>query len=198
MKKSTIIWIVVGVVLLILCGTGCSKYNGMVTARNNVENAWSDLQSEYQTRNDLIPGLVETVKGASAHEANTLQAVTDARTKVQSMANINLEDMDDATLSKYLDAQSELTGAMRTTINAVAEAYPQITATENFKKLQDQIEGCYRRVNTERKDFNQAVKDYNNTIETFPSNIFASIFGFQRKPSYQAPAGAEQAPEIKF
>lgn len=198
MKKSTIILIVIGALFLLFCGMGCSRYNGMVDLSNNVDNAWGNLQSEYETRNSLIPGLVNTVKGAATHETEVLTQVTELRAQAQSLPAIDFENADSETLSKYLDAQQRLTENLHTTISAVAEAYPQITATESFLKLQDQIEGTWRRVNTCRKDFNTAVTEYNKYIQKFPTNIFASFFGYEKKPVYQAPAGAEQAPTVEF
>lgn len=202
MKKSVIIWIAVGVLLLIFCGVGCSKYNGMVTSRNAVDQKWGDLQSQYETRATLIPQLVATVQGAASHESGTLEKVTNARAGVDRVAgqlkNFDLNDMSDEARAQYIQAQEELQRKAQIYVNAVAEAYPTITATDAFKKLQDQVEGQYNRVNTLRKDYNKSITDYNNTIQTFPNNLFASLFGFQSKKVYSAPAGSETVPQISF
>lgn len=199
MKKSTIIWIVVGVLLLTFCGVGCSKYNGMATGNQAVKKAWSDVEAQYQRRADLITNLVETVKGYAAHESQTLQAVTDARAKVGSI-NItadNLDEITEADLKKYVSAQNELTGAMKSLL-AVSESYPDLKANENFARLQDELAGTENRVTDARKQYNKAAENFNNSIVTFPNNIFASFFGFKEKPYFSAAEGAEVAPKVSF
>lgn len=196
MKKSTVIWIVVAVLLLTLCGTGCSKYNSMVRLNQEVETSWSNVETQYQRRSDLIPNLVETVKGYASHESNTLQAVTEARAKAGSI-NITADQLDEETLRQFTQAQSQLSGALKSLL-AVSEAYPDLKANENFLKFQDEYAGTENRIQLARRDFNEVAKQYNTEISLFPNNIFASFFGFRTKPYFSAAEGAEQAPAVKF
>ena len=191
-----IIGIVVVVILGLLCATGCSKYNSMVTMQNEVENAWSNVETQYQRRADLIPALMETVKGYAAHESNTLQAVTEARSKAGSI-NLTVDDLTEENLKKFSQAQNELSGAMKSLL-AVTEAYPDLKANENFMKFQDEYAGTENRIQLARRDFNEVAKEYNTQISLFPNNIFAGIFGFTKKPYFAAAEGAEVAPTVKF
>ena len=196
MKKSTIIWIVVAVVIVLLCGTGCSKYNGMVTELNRVEEAWANVETQYQRRADLIPNLQATVKGYATHESQTLQAVTDARARVGSIS-LSVDSLNDETLAKYTAAQNELSGALKSLL-AVTEAYPDLKANENFMRFQDELAGTENRIQTARRDYNVVAKEYNTKISLFPTNIFASFFGFTKKPYFQSAEGAAQAPQVSF
>ncbi len=197
MKKSVLITIVsVVVVLLIFGGCSISKYNTIVTDSNEVENAWGKVQTAYQRRADLVPNLVSTVKGAAAHEANTLQAVTDARAKVGSV-NITADQLTEENLKKFQQAQNELSGALKSLL-AVSEAYPNIKGTENFRDLQVQLEGTENRISTARTDYTNAVNQYNNTVMRFPGNIIAGMFGFSKKPQFQADEAAQAAPKVEF
>lgn len=196
MKKSTIILIIIGVVFVLFCGVGCSKYNGMATGNQAVKKAWSDVETTYQMRADKVPNLVSIVKGSAAHESNTLQAVTEARAKVGSIT-INADDLDEATLRKYNEAQSELTSAMKS-LFAVSEAYPDLKANESFNKFMDEYNGIENRITTARRDYNKVAEEFNSSIVTFPNNIFAGFFGFKEKPYFSATAGAETAPTIEF
>lgn len=196
MKKSTIILIAVAALVLLLCGTGCSRYNSMVTLNQEVDNSWSNVETQYQRRADLIPNLVETVKGYAAHESNTLQAVTEARSKVASIT-LNADDLNEQTLAQYTKAQNQLAGAMKS-ILSVTEAYPELKANENFLRFQDEYAGTENRIQLARRDYNEVAKNYNVTISTFPNNIFASMFGFHKKPFFAATEGAENAPQVKF
>ena len=197
MKKSVLITIVsVVVVLLIFGGCSISKYNTIVTDSNEVENAWGKVQTAYQRRADLVPNLVSTVKGAAAHEANTLQAVTDARAKVGS-ANITADQLTEESLKKFQQAQNELSGALKSLL-AVSEAYPNIKGTENFRDLQVQLEGTENRISTARTDYTNAVNQYNNAVMRFPGNIIAGMFGFSKKPQFQADEAAQAAPKVEF
>ena len=196
MKKS---WTVIGavvVILLIFGGCTIGKYNGIVGNSNDVENAWGKVQTAYQRRADLVPNLVSTVKGAAAHEANTLQAVTDARTKVGSI-NISADSLTEENLKKFQQAQNELSSALKSLI-AVSEAYPNINGTENFRDLQAQLEGTENRISTARTDYTNAVNTYNNSVMKFPGNIVAMIFGFDKKPQFQADESAQTAPKVEF
>ncbi len=197
MKRSVLITIVsIVVVLLIFGGCSISKYNTIVTDSNEVENAWGKVQTAYQRRADLVPNLVSTVKGAAAHEANTLQAVTDARAKVGSV-NITADQLTEENLKKFQQAQNELSGALKSLL-AVSEAYPNIKGTENFRDLQVQLEGTENRISTARTDYTNAVNQYNNTVMRFPGNIIAGMFGFSKKPQFQADEAAQAAPKVEF
>ena len=198
MKKS-ILWIVLGGLLLIVLifgGCSVSKYNTMVELNQNVEQTWGNVQNYYQRRADLVPNLVSTVKGAAAHEANTLQAVTDARAKVGSI-NITADNLTEETLKQYQEAQNELTQAMKS-VMMVAESYPNITGTQNFRDLQVQLEGAENRIATARMDYTKAVSEYNTAVQSFPGNIVASLFGFEKKPQFAADASAQTAPKVAF
>ena len=186
---------VLGVLLLILL-YGFSTYNSLVGKQQNVEAAWGKVQVTYQRRADLVPNLVSTVKGAAAHEKSTLQALTDARAKVGSL-NISADDLTEENLKKFQAAQNELSKAMKSLI-AVGEAYPNIKGTENFRDLQVQLESTENRVSTARMDYTAAVKDYNNVVMKFPSNIVAGIFGYEKKPQFEADEAAQTAPKVDF
>ncbi len=195
-KKSVIIIVSIVVVLLIFGGCTVSKYNTIVTDSNEVENAWGKVQTAYQRRADLVPNLVSTVKGAAAHEANTLQAVTDARAKVGSVS-ISADELTEENLKKFQQAQNELSGALKSLL-AVSEAYPNIKGTENFRDLQVQLEGTENRISTARTDYTNAVNQYNNAVMRFPGNIIAGMFGFSKKPQFQADDAAQTAPKVEF
>lgn len=196
MKKSTIIIIVVAAVVLLLGMGACNSYNSLVEKNNEVENAWAAVQTQYQRRADLIPNLVNTVKGAAAHEQKTLQAVTDARAKAGSI-NLTVDDLTEENLQKFQQAQNELSSALKSLL-AVSESYPNITATQSFVDFQSQLEGTENRIGTARKDYTQAVKEYNNSVMKFPSNIFAAMFGFEKKPQFAADEAAQTAPTVEF
>ncbi len=193
---GTIIIIVLVAILGILVATGIGKYNSMVTSQNEVENAWSNVEAQYQARADLIPNLVEIVKGYAAHESNTLQAVTEARAKVGSMT-LSVDSLTEENLKKYTEAQNELAGAMKSLL-AVTEAYPDLKANEGFLKLQDEYSGMERQIKFLRSQYNEEAKKYNTAIATFPSNLYARFFGFEKKPYFSASEGAENAPAVKF
>lgn len=194
-KGKIVLFSVLGVLLLILL-YGFSTYNSLVGKQQNVEAAWGKVQVTYQRRADLVPNLVSTVKGAAAHEKSTLQALTDARAKVGSL-NISADDLTEENLKKFQAAQNELSKAMKSLI-AVGEAYPNIKGTENFRDLQVQLESTENRVSTARMDYTAAVKDYNNVVMKFPSNIVAGIFGYEKKPQFEADEAAQTAPKVDF
>lgn len=175
--------------------TSCN-YNSLVTKEQNVDEAWSNVENQYQRRADLIPNLVNTVKGYANHESATLEKVTEARAKVGSIS-INAENLDEATLQKYQQAQGELSQALKSLL-AVSEAYPDLKANENFMNLQTQLESTENRISTERRRYTQAVKEYNTAIKSFPTVIYAGWFGFKEKPQFKAEAGAEKAPKVEF
>ena len=188
--------IAIVVVLVGIVGWGISQYNGLVTQEQNVEKAWSQVESDYQRRADLIPNLVHTVKGYAKHEKETYEAVTNARASV-GQVKIDASNLTQQQLQQYQQAQGELGTALGKLI-AVSEAYPELKANENFIALQQQLEGTENRINVSRKDFNNAAQQYNTQLKRFPVNIVAGMFGFQAKPYFQAAAGAEKAPTVSF
>jgi len=196
MKKSTIILVVIGVLLIICCGTGCSKYNSMTRSLQEVESSWSNVETQYQRRADLIPNLEATVKGYAGHESQTLQAVTEARAKVGTIT-LSIDSLNEESLAKYTRAQNELSGALKSLLS-VAEAYPDLKANENFMRFQDELAGTENRIQTARRDYNEVAKAYNTQISLFPDRLFAGFFGFDKKPYFQSAEGAEQAPKVSF
>ncbi len=198
MRSKGTIGILLVVILLFFAGcAGCNTYNTMVQAEEIVEQAWADVETQYQRRADLIPNLVNTVRGAADFEQETLQAVTEARARATSI-NLTADDLDDPErVRAFMAAQNELGGALGRLL-AVAENYPQLRATEAFRDLQAQLEGTENRINTARRDYNQAVQRYNTQVRRFPTNIFAGLFGFERRTPFEAAEGAERAPEVQF
>lgn len=193
MKKT---WIIVIVVLVVLIGYSVSSYNSMVTQEEKVGTAWSNVENQYQRRSDLIPNLVNTVKGYAAHEKETFDAVVSARAKATQMS-IDIDDLTPEKLAAYQQAQGEIGSALGRLL-AVTENYPDLKANENFKELQAQLEGTENRISVERRKFNETAREYNTAIRRFPKNIFAGIFGFEKRPYFEAEEGANQAPEVKF
>lgn len=175
--------------------TSCN-YNSLVEKQQGVDQAWAQVENQYQRRADLIPNLVNTVKGYSTHEEQTLTKVIEARAKATSVT-IDPANLNEETMAKFQDAQNELSGALKSLL-AVTEAYPDLKANENFMALQAQLEGTENRIATERKRYTEAVMDYNTSIKKFPTMIYAGWFGFKEKPQFKAEAGAEKAPEVKF
>lgn len=204
MKKSSIILIVVVVLVAILGFQGCSTYNGLVSAEEELNNKWANVESQYQRRLDLIPNLVSTVKGYAAHESETLEALTKARAGLQDAYNsANGVDADnangsDGSMKQFQQAQRQLQSALGIYVNAVHEAYPDLKANENFRDLMAQLEGTENRISTERTRYNEAVKEYNLKVRRFPTSIFASMFGFEKKTGFEAEEGAEKAPKVEF
>jgi len=198
MRSKGTIALVVLVVLLGLAGCGAtSSYNSLVQSEEQVQTAWSNLQAQYQRRADLIPNLVETVQGAADFEKETLQAVTEARAKATSI-QVRPEDLDDPQkLQQFQQAQSAL-GRSLGRLLAVSENYPKLQATQAFSDLQAQLEGTENRITVARRDFNQAVQQYNTKVRSFPTVLFAGIMGFQPRSAFEAEAGAEQAPDVSF
>ena len=198
MKKS---WIIIGVVVFIgilLLLSIPSTYNKLVTSEENVNKKWADVQGAYQRRADLIPNLVTTVKGYANHEQQTLIGVIEARAKAtQTQLNIDPSKLDEASLAKYQKAQDEMGSALSRLLVTV-EQYPDLKANQNFLQLQAQLEGTENRINVERRNFNEAVQAYNSKLRSFPTNIMAGIFGFSKKPYFEAKAGAEDAPKVEF
>ncbi|MBQ2878723.1 MAG: LemA family protein [Bacteroidaceae bacterium] len=193
MKKSTIIVIAILAVVVIWA---ISAYNGMVTLEESVSKAWSDVETTYQRRADLIPNLVNTVKGYATHESNTFQEVAAVRAKATQMT-IPAEELTEENMRKFSQTMGEMNSALSRLI-AISESYPELKASENFSELQAQIEGTENRINEARKKYNASVKDYNIAVRRFPGNIIAGIFGFHKKAEFKSNEGAEIAPEVSF
>lgn len=193
MKKSTIIILVVVAVVAVWAVTG---YNGLVRADEAVSNAWSNVENQYQRRADLIPNLVNTVKGYASHEKETLDAVISARTRA-TQVTVDADNLTPEKLLEYQKAQGEV-GAALGRLLAITEAYPDLKANQNFLELQAQLEGTENRISVERRNFNDVAKNYNTSIRTFPRNLLAGMFGFDKRPYFEAQEGAEQAPVVQF
>ncbi len=188
------IWVVIGgglLLLLLMVGS----YNGLVQSDETVNQAWADVESSYQRRMDLIPNLVETVKGAADFEQSTLEAVTQARASV---GKVQLSAAPSETeLAQFQAAQDQLGGALSRLL-VTAEAYPQLMATQSFRDLQAQLEGTENRINVARRDYNAAVRDYNTRRRSFPTVLLAGVMGFEGRAGFQAAEGAESAPKVDF
>lgn len=197
MKKGLIIGVaVVAAIIAIVLVWGTSTYNGLVEKQESVETAWSQVENVYQRRADLVPNLVNTVKGYAAHEKETLEAVLSARAKATQMT-VNVEDLSEDNIKKYQEAQGELQQAMGR-LMMITENYPALKANENFLSLQAQLEGTENRITVERQKFNDTAKTYNTAVRKFPTNIIAGMFDFEKKGYFEAQEGAEKAPEVKF
>ncbi len=194
-RTSPVLLIVLGL-LVILLFWGCSSYNGLVGEDENVKKAWGNVQSSYQRRADLIPNLVETVKGEASFERGTLNDVINARAKATSM-QVNPENITPENMQQFQQAQGQLSGALSRLLVTV-EQYPNLRANDAFRDLQRQLEGTENRINTERNRFNEVVQPYNVKVRRFPTNIFAGMFGFKVRPPFEAAAGSENAPSVKF
>ena len=183
--------------VVVLCSmTSCSTYNNMVTMDEAVKSAWSNVETQYQRRADLIPNLVSTVKGYASHEQNTLQAVVDARSKATSVS-VSLDELTPENIAQFQQAQSAVTSALGRLI-AVAENYPDLKANQNFLELQAQLEGTENRITVARKAFNDATQQYNVQVRRFPANLIAMLFGFNEKTYYEADESAATAPKVEF
>jgi len=192
-------WLVPGVVaaiVVVLLIAFVGMFNGLVAQRETVTTAFSKVQSQYQRRADLIPNLVSTVKGAADFEQSTITGVTEARAKATSIS-IDASNATPEQIQQYQNAQGELSTALGRLL-AVTENYPQLKATEAFRDLQVQLEGTENRITVARNDYNEAARPYNTRLQTFPTNLVAAPFGFEKKPYFEAQAGAERAPEVNF
>ena len=192
--NKTLIAIIVAIVLVALWAV--SAYNGMVVAEEEATTSFANLQSTYQRRADLIPNLVETVKGYASHEKETLEGVVAARSKATSI-NIDPENMTPEKMKQYQAAQGELSTALGRLI-AIKENYPDLKANENFRDLQVQLEGTENRINEARNTYNEKVQEYNVKIRRFPNSLFAGLFGFDKMQKFEAEEGSEKAPQVKF
>lgn len=204
MKKFTSRIVSALVAVLACVSLSSCDYNSLVEQEQTVEQAWAQVENQYQRRADLIPNLVNTVKGYAAHESETLQSVTNARaglTEAYNKANALPADQATASeesLQQYQQAQNDLKGALDIYVNAVREAYPDLKANQNFINLQTQLEGTENRISTERMRYTEAVKNFNTAIKKFPTVIYAGWFGFEEKPQFKAEEGANKAPEVVF
>ena len=193
MKKT--LWILLAIVAVVVVW-GYSVYNGLVEKEEAVHSAWSDVETQYQRRADLIPNLVNTVKGYAAHEKETLDAVVEARSKATSL-NVAAADLTSERMAAFQQAQEGVRSALGRLI-AIAENYPDLKANSNFQELQAQLEGTENRIAVARTDFNEKTRAYNVAIRRFPTNLIAGIFSFDAKPYFDANEGAQNAPEVVF
>jgi len=187
-------WIVLGVVLLLFIG-GCGSYNGMVSKQNNVKAAWAQVENVYQRRMDLIPNLVNTVKGSANFEQKTLVEITEMRASV-GKAQVTFNDKT-ASIDDRVKAANQMESSLSRLL-VISENYPQLKSTEGFQTLMAQLEGTENRISVERARFVEAVNSYNTSIQTFPGVMFASIFGFKEHANFTAVQGAEKAPSTNF
>ena len=194
--KKHLGWIIPVVIVVIIVMWGVGGYNGMVTLDEGVQNKWADVETQYQRRADLIPNLVNTVKGYAAHESQTLENVVKARSEASSV-KVDPQNITPEKLAEYQKAQSGVSSALGR-LMVIVEKYPDLKANQNFLELQSQLEGTENRINTARRDFNEAAKGFNTEIRRFPKNILAGMFGFEKKAYFEAEKGAEKAPEVKF
>jgi LemA protein len=194
MSTKNLTLIVIAALVLLLGGCGCNGYNGLVKADQGIKKVWADVETQYQRRSDLYSAVIKTIEGSANFEKTTLKEVLQARA---SATQVKVDINDPATLAKYQAAQGQLQSAFGR-LMAVAEAYPDLKTTKAFQDFQAQIEGTENRIGIARKDYNKAVEDYNLTVKVFPKNILANIFGYKEKGYYQASAGSENAPDVKF
>jgi len=204
MKKSTITLIIIVGLLALISANGCSTYNKFVTQEQALDQTWAEVETQYQRRFDLIPNLVEAVKGYAEHESTTFENVTKARAGLDDAYNDakglvgrNAGATQD-NMQAYTDAQTQLSRAFNIYVNAVTEAYPDLKANEQFLDLQTQLEGTENRIATARRAYTEAVRDFNIRIKRFPSSIWASVFGFEPRQQFAAEEGADKAPKVQF
>ena len=193
-KNMGLIIVIAVVAIIVMWGIG--GYNSLVSMDENVNNKWANVETQYQRRSDLIPNLVNTVKGYATHEKSTLEAVLQARSQA-TQVRIDPANCTPGQLAAYQKAQGDVTTALGKLL-AITENYPQLKANENFLELQSQLEGTENRINVARKDFNDTAKEYNVAIRRFPKSILASMFGFEKHNYFEAEAGAEKAPKVEF
>jgi len=195
MKKNKGLIITIVVIVLVALW-GISSYNRLVGMDEKVSNQWANVETQYQRRSDLIPNLVNTVKGYAKHESQTLEAVMAARSQA-TQVKIDPSNCTPQQLAAYQKAQGDVTTALGKLL-AITENYPDLKANQNFLELQSQLEGTENRINVARKDFNDSAKKYNTSLRRFPRNIIASMFGFEKRNYFEAEAGAEKAPKVEF
>src|SRR3954466_599812 len=196
MRGRSLPLVITLIVVVVLLLWGCGGYNGLVKQDETVKNSWNNVQSQYQRRADLIPNLVNTVKGEANFEQTTLTNVIKARASATQI-KVDPADLTPEKVQQFQAAQGQLSQALGRLL-AVSEAYPNLRANDAFRGLQAQLEGTENRIKTARNDFNDAVQNYNTKVRTFPTNIFAGMMGFKQRQGFAAEAGAERAPEVKF
>ena len=196
MSKKTIIWIAVLGVLAIAIIWGVSRYNAIITAEENVNTAWSQVENQYQRRADLIPNLVETVKGYAAHESETLEGVIAARAKATQVV-VDPTNASAEQIAAFQAAQGELSQALGRLL-AISENYPDLKANQNFGALQSQLEGTENRITVARNNFNEVARQFNTMIRRFPTNIIANMMSMEKRAYFEATEGAEVAPKVEF
>jgi len=196
MSKVTITLLVVGALVLVLIGGTLTSYNNLVAKDEAVSTAWANVQTQYQRRADLIPNLVNTVKGYAKHESSTLESVINARAKATQLT-VSADNLTPEKIKQVQEAQGELSQAVGKLL-MVSEQYPDLKANENFSELQAQLEGTENRINESRQQYNNLVKEYNVSVRRFPANIVAGMFGFDKKTAFEADASAGKAPTVDF
>ena len=196
MSTRNIVLISILAFILLLGGCGCSGYNGLVEKDQNVKGKWANVESDYQRRSDLIPNLVNTVKGAADFEKSTLEAVVNARAQA-TQTKIDPTDLSPEKIAEFQRAQGQLSGAIGRLL-VTMERYPELKATDAFRDLQAQLEGTENRIKVSRNDFNTAVQDFNTSVKRFPMVLFSGMFGFKEKGFFTAEVGAEKAPTVDF
>ena len=194
-KKNLGLVITIGIIAIAVMWC-ISGYNGLVSMDEGVQNKWADVETQYQRRADLIPNLVNTVKGYAAHEKETLEGVVKARSEATSV-KIDPSNMTAEQMAQYQNAQNGVTAALSKLL-LVVEKYPDLKANQNFQELQSQLEGTENRIAVARRDYNAVAKEYNTAVRKFPKNILAGMFGFEKKEYFEAQEGSEAAPEVKF
>jgi len=203
MKKGCLIAVVITVVVVVIFGIGLysfvkNTYNGMVTMEEDVNQKWAQVENVYQRRADLIPNLIEVVKGYASHERETLEAVTNARARVGGQINVGPEVLNNPqAFAQFQQAQGALTSALQR-LMVVVERYPELKADQRFADLQVQLEGTENRISVERRRFNESVQAFNTAIRQFPANLVAGFFNFEQKVYFKADEGANKVPEVKF
>ncbi len=196
LSKGWIILIVIVGVILLLISWATGINNNLVTKEEGVNQAWANVENVYQRRLDLIPNLVNTVKGVAKFEQQTLTAVIEARAKATSV-QISPKNLDEGSLQKFQEAQNGVSSALGR-LMVVVEKYPELKATQNFSELQAQLEGTENRITVERMKFNESAQSYNTYLRRFPNSMFAGMLGFQKKAYFQSQAGADKAPQVQF
>jgi LemA protein len=194
--KNIVLFVILGIVLILVV-TGCNGYNGLVKQDETVKNSWNNVQSSYQRRADLIPNLVNTVKGEANFEQSTLIQTIEARYKNLNSVKVDPENLTPENVAKFQAAQGEMSSAL-SRLMVVVENYPNLKANEGFRALQAELAGTENRINVARNDFNGAVNTYNTKVRSFPMNIFSGMFGFKQREGFKADEAAQKAPEVKF
>ena len=195
-KKSKITWGVIGGLVALILITFISTQNSLAGKDETAKQYWADVQAQYQRRANLVPQLVNTVKGYASHEKQTLEGLTEARTKATQI-RVDADNLSEADMRRFQEAQGELSQALGRLI-AITEAYPDLKASQNFSELQAQLEGTENRIAESLRKYNEAVRNYNKARRMFPTNIFAGMLGYEALPNFEAQAGADQAPEVSF